>query len=45
MAESIFSRYDRQAWFPVAGSLINTFGTSIAYSFVSLYSSSTGASR
>ncbi len=37
MAESIFSRYDRQVWLLVAGSLINTFGTSIAYPFVSLY--------
>ncbi|HTY89739.1 MAG TPA: MFS transporter [Methanocella sp.] len=37
MAESIFKRYDRQVWILVAGSLINTFGTSIAYPFVSLY--------
>ncbi len=37
MAESILSRYDRQVWLLVAGSLINTFGTSIAYPFVSLY--------
>jgi|SRR5271157_814897 len=37
MAESIFSRYDRQIWILVAGGLINTFGTSIAYPFVSLY--------
>jgi MFS family permease len=37
MGESVFSRYDRQVWILVAGSLINTFGTSIAYPFVSLY--------
>lgn len=37
MAESILTRYDRQVWLLVAGSLINTFGTSIAYPFVSLY--------
>lgn len=37
MADSIFRRYDRQVWLLVAGSLINTFGTSIAYPFVSLY--------
>ncbi|WP_174590057.1 MDR family MFS transporter [Methanocella conradii] len=37
MAESVFSRYGRQVWILVAGSLINTFGTSIAYPFVSLY--------
>lgn len=37
MAGSAFSRYDRQVWILVAGSLINTFGTSIAYPFVSLY--------
>jgi MFS family permease len=37
MADSIFARYDRQIWVLVAGGLINTFGTSIAYPFVSLY--------
>jgi MFS family permease len=37
MGDSVFSRYDRQVWILVAGSLINTFGTSIAYPFVSLY--------
>ncbi|BAI60810.1 MFS transporter [Methanocella paludicola SANAE] len=37
MAESVFRRYDRQVWILVAGSLLNTFGTSIAYPFVSLY--------
>lgn len=37
MGDSVFSRYDRQVWVLVAGSLINTFGTSIAYPFVSLY--------
>ncbi|HEY3421907.1 MAG TPA: MFS transporter [Methanocellaceae archaeon] len=37
MGESIFSRYDRQVWVLAAGSLINSFGTSIAYPFVSLY--------
>jgi len=37
MARSIFSRYGRQVWILAAGSLINTFGTSIAYPFISLY--------
>jgi MFS family permease len=37
VGNSIFSRYDRQVWVLVAGALINSFGTSIAYPFVSLY--------
>jgi MFS family permease len=37
VADSIFSRYDHQVWILLAGGLINTFGTSIAYPFVSLY--------
>jgi MFS family permease len=37
MGDSIFSRYDHQVWILLTGGLINTFGTSIAYPFVSLY--------
>jgi MFS family permease len=34
---SIISRYDRQVWILTGGSLINSFGFSIAYPFISLY--------
>jgi len=34
---NIFKRYDRQVWILVGGSLINSFGFSIAYPFISLY--------
>lgn len=37
VGDNIFSRFDRQVWVLVAGALINSFGTSIAYPFVSLY--------
>ncbi|MCD1295512.1 MFS transporter [Methanocella sp. CWC-04] len=37
MKGNIFSRYDRQIWVLVIGSLINAFGFSIAYPFISLY--------
>lgn len=33
----IFQRYDRQVWILMGGSLINSFGFSIAYPFISLY--------
>jgi MFS family permease len=34
---SIIRRYDRQVWILTGGSLINSFGFSIAYPFISLY--------
>lgn len=34
---SIFSRYDRQIWILLGGSLINSFGFSLANPFISLY--------
>ncbi|OPY26168.1 MAG: putative transporter [Methanocella sp. PtaU1.Bin125] len=37
MSGNIFSRYDRQVWILVGGSLINSFGFSLAYPFISLY--------
>ena len=37
LSGNIFSRYDRQVWILVGGSLINSFGFSIAYPFISLY--------
>ena len=37
MNGSVFKRYDRQVWILVGGSLINSFGFSIAYPFISLY--------
>ena len=37
VGSNYFSRFDRQVWILAAGSLINSFGTSIAYPFVSLY--------
>ncbi|CAJ38122.1 MDR family MFS transporter [Methanocella arvoryzae] len=37
MIDGIFRRYDRQIWILTGGSLINSFGFSIAYPFISLY--------
>ncbi|WP_424356910.1 MDR family MFS transporter [Methanocella sp. MCL-LM] len=37
MSEGIFKRYDKQIWILTGGSLINSFGFSIAYPFISLY--------
>lgn len=37
LSESLFKRYDRQVWILLGGSLINSFGYSIAYPFISLY--------
>ena len=37
LSEGIFKRYDRQIWVLLGGSLINSFGFSIAYPFISLY--------
>lgn len=37
LSGNIFTRYDRQVWILTVGSLINSFGFSIAYPFISLY--------
>ena len=37
MRRSLWSRYDPQVWVLLGGSLISSFGISIAYPFISLY--------
>ena len=37
MEGSLFKRYDRQFWTLIGGSLINSFGYSLVYPFISLY--------
>ena len=37
MRQNLLSRYDRQVWMLLGGSLISSFGISIAYPFISLY--------
>jgi MFS family permease len=37
MEGSLFERYDRQFWVLIGGALINSFGFSLVYPFISLY--------
>jgi Arabinose efflux permease len=37
MEGSLFKRYDRQFWILISGALINSFGFSLVYPFISLY--------